>query len=169
MLLAADGYVGDVEEAQSGVMQMRVLSAPKLARYMPAADEVLVTISTPGGHARADVAGWVDVLALVFDDTGSLASPRPGVRPMNIEDARRVVAFVWRHRERRRLVISCDAGVSRSRSIAAAVAQHLKLPYRWTVLNENVFTLVSAVGEGAQKSSSPTRRAGPCPTASGPP
>ncbi|MBL0889124.1 MAG: hypothetical protein IBJ19_00790 [Gemmatimonadaceae bacterium] len=154
--LATDGYVGDIEEGQSGVLQMRVLSAPKLARYTPVVDEVLITISTPGRRTAPQRAGWIEVLALVFDDTGSLAASRPDARSICIEDARRIVAFVSRHVRRRRLVLSCDAGISRSRSVAAAVARLLNLPYRWTVLNPVVYDLLSHVGEESDLPASPT-------------
>lgn len=41
--------------------------------------------------------------------------------------------------------------MSRSRSLAAAIAQVLHLPYRWTVLNPDVFDLVARAAALGQR------------------
>lgn len=140
--LRYDGYVGVGHEPQGGVLQLRVMSVQKIQRYIPGADEVLISIRSHGALAARVPDGWVDILFLAFDDTGALAAPASAARGMTPSDATAVLRFVRRNRQRRRLVIQCEAGVSRSRSLASAVAQVLQLPYRWTVLNDGVFDLV---------------------------
>jgi predicted protein tyrosine phosphatase len=95
--------------------------------------------------------GWREVLEVVFDDTGEYAPPRADAQPLSIDAAGRILAFVTRHRARRRLVLHCHAGVSRSRSVAAAISELEALPYRWTVVNPDVVaTMRAAAAAGAQ-------------------
>ena len=83
------------------------------------------------------------VLRLVFDDTGAYAQyvDQGGDNPstMSPEQALDVAAFVLEHERADALVIHCTAGVSRSRSLAAAVSDALSLPYQWTVVNDDVY------------------------------
>lgn len=144
--LAADGYCGSPPEEDSGQLQMRVLSALKVRTYRPGLGEVLIAIRSRGTPTTPVQPGWVAVLSLECDDTGVYAPHRADARPLTIPEAIEVVDFVARHKHERRLVIHCDAGVSRSRSLAAALAELCRAPYRWTVLNEEV---VRAVQEAA--------------------
>ncbi len=142
--LAGDGYTGTLPEDQSGVLQVRVLSAPKVRRYRPGPDEVLIAVRSPGAAAMPPLPDWHDVLEIVFDDTGQYATPRPESQMLSMNAARIILAFVARHRCRRRLVLHCDAGVSRSRSLAAVISELEALPYRWTVVNPDVVMVVRA-------------------------
>jgi predicted protein tyrosine phosphatase len=123
---------------------MRVLSASKVRAYVPGPCEVLIAIRSRGAKASPLQAGWADVLSIECDDTGEFAPPRQDSRPLTVTEASAILDFVEHHRHQRRLVIHCDAGVSRSRSVAAAVAEHLGLPYSWTVFNADVVATVRA-------------------------
>jgi protein-tyrosine phosphatase len=84
----------------------------------------------------------------VFEDTGSEAKrvPRRQDNPVGIstQQALDASSFVLKHRSAPALVVHCTAGVSRSRSLAAAVATVLGLPYQWTVVNDAVYRAVSS-------------------------
>ncbi len=140
--LRHDGYAGVGPEPHTGVLQLRVVSATKIRRYVPGGDEVLVSFCSHMSERARIQHGWVDTLFLVFDDTGAFAVPRVGAQGMTPADAIALLRFVERHRTRHRLVLQCEAGVSRSRSLAAVISQVFQLPYRWTVLNHDVFALV---------------------------
>ncbi|HYD54123.1 MAG TPA: hypothetical protein VEA99_15920 [Gemmatimonadaceae bacterium] len=86
------------------------------------------------------------MLTLEFEDTGSYADyveqGRDNPRGITQEQAAAVAAFVLRHRHRRAIVLHCAAGVSRSRSMAAAITEALKLPYEFTAVNDDVHRAV---------------------------
>lgn len=123
--------------------------------YVPGADEVCISITAihpmmgedPDGTKLAILSdSFVEVLRLQFDD-------RPDDREFVLkykdavliteQQAAQIGEFVWRNRNRKKLLIHCFGGVSRSRSTAAAVANFLMLPYRYTVFNSRVFNLVT--------------------------
>lgn len=141
---AASGGASE-ERAYAGI-RVRVLSARKMSAYCPGANEVAIAIR---GHSEKDTAlstRFADVLHLVFDDTSATYAESGQDNPSTIsaEQADAVAAFVQRHRSRAALVIHCTAGVSRSRSLAAAVCSALRLPNEWTVVNDDVQRAVLA-------------------------
>jgi predicted protein tyrosine phosphatase len=123
-------------------MQMRVLSAPKVQRYAPTGDEVLISIRSPGDPAPRLKDGWRAVLSVVFADTGPYAAPHAGQAGLTREIAYDILDFVEAHRACRRMTIQCHAGVSRSRSLAAVLADLFALPYKWTAVNPDVVRVV---------------------------
>ena len=126
-------------------MQMRVLSAPKVERYSPAAGEVLISIRTPGSQRPTLRSGWQAVLHVEFADTGPFAPLHDAGEGLSEEIAAEILDFVATHRLCRRLVVQCHAGVSRSRSLAAVIAELYGLPYRWTALNADVVRITRHV------------------------
>ena len=145
--LARDGYAGPGNEADWRGLQMLVLSEPKARRYQPGPDEVCVSIR---GRATAPIvlrSGWVAVLDVACDDTGPYAAATSSARALTREQAREILTFVQRHLHRRRLVLHCHAGVSRSRSVAAAIAELFRLPYHWTPLNTDAVAAIRAAAQ----------------------
>ncbi len=152
-MLAADGFdpkhpnaQGAASEREYPGLHVRVLSAPKVAAYRPLPGEVAISIRGRTERPTALSPRFAGVLSLVFEDTGAFApyavngSGNPEAITAAQADA--VAAFVHAHRAARGLVVHCTAGVSRSRSLAAAVCSALGLPYRWIVVNDDVYRAV---------------------------
>jgi predicted protein tyrosine phosphatase len=153
--LQNDGFVpahpaaaGARTEWEYAGLRLRVLSASKAARYVTSTgDEVAISIGDRGAAAVILSPDFVDVLHLEFDDVAEATAlaRRGSVRPrasLDQEGAAQIARFVWRHRHRSALLLHCSGGVSRSRSVAAAVAEVLGLPYTWTIANPAVHQLV---------------------------
>lgn len=79
--------------------------------------------------------GWAAVLHVVCDDTGPYAPAGPDAQSLTSDQVTAILQFVRDHLGWRRLVLHCAAGVPRSRSVTAAVAEIVGLPYVWTALN----------------------------------
>lgn len=142
--LAQDGYIGPGDECDASGLAMTVLSESKARRYTPGPDDVCISI-----HGRRDAPaalrpGWAAVLRVACDDTGAYVPAIDGAQSLTPDQATTILRFVREHLERRRLVVRCAAGVSRSRSVAAAVAEIFGLPYRWTALNVDVVAAIRA-------------------------
>jgi predicted protein tyrosine phosphatase len=154
-MIAEDGWRpshpasgGAADDRMYAGIRIRVLSASKASAYRPGGDEVAISIR---GHAEKGTTlspRFGEVLHLVFADTSPYAtyaeSGQDNPSTISHEQADAVGAFVLRHRARSALVIHCTAGVSRSRSLAAAVCSALALPYEWTVVNDDVHRAVLA-------------------------
>lgn len=142
----ASGGVSE-ERAYAGI-RVRVLSASKASAYHPGVNEVAIAIRGRTEKNTALSPRFTEVLHLVFDDTSPYATyaevGEDNPSTISDEQADSVAAFVLRHRGRSALLIHCTAGVSRSRSLAAAVCSSLHLPYEWTVVNDDVQRAVLA-------------------------
>jgi len=66
------------------------------------------------------------VLRLWFPDADTASEEFPEAILFSPDHAREIWDFVLRHREVDRIVVHCDAGVSRSPAVAAALARILK-------------------------------------------
>jgi predicted protein tyrosine phosphatase len=124
---------------------MRVLGERDARVYVPGPGEICISIGARGAEPVPLQPGWVAVLRVACDDTCAYAPARRHARSLTPDEAAAVLAFVAAHPTARRLVVHCRAGVSRSRSLAAALAERLALPYRWTVVNPDVVAAVRAV------------------------
>ena len=145
--LARDGYCGSDDESEWRGLEMRVFSRPKIVKYIPCEREICISIVSRGEPAVALALGWWAVHRIECDDTGQFAANRGDALPLTQQDARAVLEFVSTYREARRVVVQCHAGVSRSRSLAAALAEQFGLPYRWTVFNAD---MLAAIRRAAQ-------------------
>ncbi len=133
--------------------QLVVLSQSAAEKYTPSSnDEVCISIIAYGnthdgvGSTAATLSPqFKDVLRMQFDD-------RPddhlddvyfdAAVEMTPEQADQIASFVIKHRDASRIVIHCWAGASRSRSTAAAIAAVRNFPYKFTIRNTKVYTLV---------------------------
>lgn len=133
-------------EAEYAALKIRVMSAPKAAAYKPKANKVAISIRGLSERATSLSSRFLDVLELVFDDIGEFANyVRNGLdNPNSITPAQAdaVATFAYTYRDAKVLMVHCTAGVSRSRSLAAAVCNALRLPYRFTVVNDDVYGAV---------------------------
>lgn len=120
-----------------------VLSRERAEAYKPDPGEVCISISSPGGKVAALHPGWTDVLRLQFaDDCWSDNRSGYGITEAQAD---RAVVFFARWRSAPRIVIHCEAGVSRSVSMADALAwcfgcRHLLTPT--PICNPNVFVAI---------------------------
>lgn len=167
-MLAHDGFrpahpaaQGAASEAEYTGLKVRVLSAPKARAYRPGPREVAISIRGPRERVVPLSPRFAAVLPLVFDDMGIFAMPSAEgggtAETMTAAQADAVVAFIRAHVNAATLVIHCTAGVSRSRSLAAAVCAALQLPYGYTTLNEDVYAAVTHAFSRAGERSPPAR------------
>jgi predicted protein tyrosine phosphatase len=135
-----------------GGLKLEVMSQAQARKYTPINNEVCISIRAyPGGVLDSNVVElsdqFADVLSLQFDDNPDDHNLLPGmvdVIPMTAQQADDIAQFVLKHRDnKQKIVIHCFAGISRSRSTAAAIADVLELPYSFTVKNTHVYNLVS--------------------------
>lgn len=144
--LAHDGWIaahpanaGARAEAESPALQVTVLGANKAARYRFTREHAVISIRDADAPEPPLADGYRAVLRLAFDDVSAFVSATRERTSISDQQADAVAAFVRAHHDCRVLVLHCGAGVSRSRSMAAAICEILHLPYRWTVVNPDVF------------------------------
>lgn len=112
-------------------MQIKVCDREELERYRWDAPQcVLISITDPD-KAPAEIRQsdrCLEVLRLQFHDIqpGPGAATIGGMTSMDADHARQIWQFVQRWRdEAQTLVVQCEAGMSRSPAVAAAVAEYL--------------------------------------------
>lgn len=119
-----------------------VLSSDEAVRAKPRPRSVVISIRDPGVEPPDLLQGWKAVLSLEIEDVdlhGNL-SPGADVRAQ----AAAIATFVRTHRHAPLILLHCRAGVSRSRSVAAAICDAFGWPYRWTVLHRPLYDAVTA-------------------------
>ena len=141
-MLREDGFVPTtdvLDEDHYAGPRLLVLDASAAARHRPGRDEACISIRDRGARVVDLSTRFVDVLRLAFDDVSLYAADLgPDARSITQEQADAVIAFFEQHRHRQRLVLHCTAGISRSRSAAAALADCYGLPYRFCCVNDDV-------------------------------
>lgn len=116
------------------VMDFLVLGRAEAMRIAPEVPYVVISITTPGASAArlADCPHRVSVLRLQFHDCDAPQPEHPLIssEPVSLisdEQARSIVHFVEEHRSTVKLIIcQCDAGMSRSAAVAAALSRWLQ-------------------------------------------
>jgi len=116
-------------------MQLHVKSRYRLEEYNPLTeDHIIISIWTPGDEPAnpAKNAYTADILSLNFHDIDRLPCNEEqaaewkswGVKLFCHEHAKRIVLFVdyWVELEIDHIIVHCDAGLSRSPGVAAALA-----------------------------------------------
>lgn len=115
-------------------MRVKIYSEMTVQSYAESAPHVLVSITSPDGDrpplpdnpAREDVL-WMQFHDVEDDgDTVSRWLRRNGVAPCFFNDAMalEVAKFISAHPDVEAVVVNCEAGVSRSSGLAAAVLKH---------------------------------------------
>ena len=148
-MLGQDGWIkahranaGTPTERQSPVLTVVVLGASEAARHRPSARTAVISIRGAKDPEIALSTRYRAVLRLVFEDVSIFADHPADDSSISKEQAASVAMFVREHADAGTLLLHCAAGVSRSRSMAAAICDVLGLPYQWTVLNDDVYRRV---------------------------
>lgn len=130
-----DGFQGEDEQQYTG-LRLVVSGQATAERYEPGPNEVCISVDSTGhGIIPPKLQdGWADVLRLKFDDVVQDGT----LRTITRRQAEAVVQFFAKHQDKKMCLIHCFAGVSRSRSLAGALAICFELPYRYTMLNWTV-------------------------------
>lgn len=84
------------------------------------------------------------VLRLVLEDTSEFADAALDAATITAEQAAAVASFVRADADADALLLHCQAGVSRSRSISASICDVGGRPYQFTAINDNVHCDVCA-------------------------
>ena len=150
-MLAADGWIashpanrGASTEQDSPAQGVVVLSASKAARLTPSPGTAVISIRGATAAETPLSPQYRAVLCLVIADTSEFADAGPDAAMISAAESAAVAAFVRMHADPDTLLLHYHAGVSRSRSKAAAISDIGGLPYRWTVVNDDVYAAVRA-------------------------
>ena len=101
---------------------------------------IVIAVRDPGAPRIPLKAGWHDVLALEVPDVDANGVADPA---WNLDEPARLIArFVGTNEVATRILLHCHLGVSRSRSIAAALCAQRGWPYAWTVLHQPLYDAV---------------------------
>lgn len=131
-----DGFIGPRD--YQGI-DIKVFGRSTAEKYVPIHNEVVISIRCFGDDIARLNPDFKDYLYLEFDDC---KTSRDGVE-INDVQVYKTVEFVRKHIDvADRIVIHCFAGISRSRSIAAAIADGFNLPYKFTAVNSTVYNKV---------------------------
>jgi Predicted protein-tyrosine phosphatase len=135
-------------------MKFQVLGRAHVFTVVPELPHVLISITDVGAPeaALSDAATRLATLRLQFHDADQ---PWQDRTLLSEEDAQRIVAFVEAHRERVSLVVcQCEAGISRSAGVAAALSKWLNgddaLFFRYFHPNRHVYRLVLEAALGSE-------------------
>lgn len=143
-------------------MKLEVMSQRDAELYEPTEREVCISISAPHGElwyvplaVLSDK--FEDVLRLEFADT--IDDPYITYRSnegITNEQCDEIVNFVSKHKDVDKIVLHCFAGVSRSRSTAAAIVSALKMTDQLQVHNTLVFDRITKAFENRNESQKKT-------------
>lgn len=126
--------------------------------FIPGPEDICISIRSPGNMRARLSPGFRAILRLWFHDLAGIDPPYPArAVPFTPRDAEEVARFVRQHKDRaRRIVVHCEAGISRSVAIALAISTTLYGYWAWPafmpqeyrdklyVHNRPVFDLVCA-------------------------
>jgi predicted protein tyrosine phosphatase len=101
---------------------------------------VVIAIRDPAAPIVKLRSGWRAVLSLEVPDVDPSGDLTPLVDLGYAGDT--IVEFLTANRNAEGIVLHCHLGVSRSRSIAAAICEAFAWPYQWTVLHEPLYRAV---------------------------
>jgi predicted protein tyrosine phosphatase len=110
------------ERMEMSQLTVKILSRAAVIQYRPGPKELLVSISGLE-DARADVSGY-DAICCLTVSTGPRGAEETAAPTFQVmEEARRLVDFLEKHASHAHMiVVQCQAGISRSPAVAAAIA-----------------------------------------------
>lgn len=120
-----------------GIPLVRVMSREEAVSARPRSGGVIVSIWDPGMEPPVLSSRWKAVLQLEIDDVDLYGNLDPGADIRGPGEG--IANFVKSHRRAPLIAFHCHAGVSWSRSAAAAICEAYEWPYRWTVLHRPLF------------------------------
>ena len=147
-LIAADGWLADhpanagaQTERASPEQRVLVLSASKAAQRPASRQAAMISIRGAQDRELPLSSKYRGVLRLVFED---LSEVDDGHEADTISEAQAaaVARFVREHADARTLIVHCQMGVIRSRSLAAALCDIEHRPYSYTAVNDAVYRRV---------------------------
>jgi predicted protein tyrosine phosphatase len=114
-----------------------VLSRSLIEEYTPDDPYIVVSVTDPKlpEAALCDSPHCRGVLRLQFHDTGDYGQPLRDNVVMTDADAQAILAFVGAHGDAATIVCQCEAGMSRSAGIAAALSRIAHGDDRWFFAN----------------------------------
>lgn len=116
------------------------MSREQAEAYAPRRNEILLSIRSHGAAAPTLSPDFRSVYSVECDDD-AFRDWAEHDRMMSVEQAMEIVAWLERHRDARRILAHCDAGVSRS--VTAITAFHLmlheNLPHDVVIPNPGMF------------------------------
>lgn len=140
-ILSYDGPLWEGRRPR-GVPLVRVLSRDEAVQAKPFSRGVVISIRAPGMEPPLLSTQWKAVLSLEIEDVDLHGNLDPEVDLRGAADA--IAAFVHLHRKAPQILLHCHAGVSRSRSTAAAICNAYGWPYQWTILHRPLYDAVLA-------------------------
>lgn len=99
-----------------------IMSRDEAEQFIGGPNDVCISIRSVGASPANLCSSWRDVLRLYFDDVAGYDQVPDGAIDLSGEDAARVVEFALKHRDAERLVVHCEAGISRSVAIGLALS-----------------------------------------------
>jgi predicted protein tyrosine phosphatase len=122
-----------------------VMSQFQVRNYTPGPNEVCISIGSKNwGITAPELEGrFKNLLSLEFDDVQIADANDPTAKNLTSKVAAKVIKFFADYVDNTdRVVIHCFAGISRSRSMAAALCHCFDLPFEYTVLNKPVYDVI---------------------------
>ena len=147
-LIAADGWIaehpangGAKTERASPAQRVLVLSASQAAQQPASRQAAVISIRGAQDREIPLSSKYRGVLRLVFED---LSEVDDGHEADTISEAQAaaVARFVREHADARTLIVHCQMGISRSRSMAAAICDVERKPYSYSAVNDAVYRMV---------------------------
>ena len=152
-LIAADGWIADHPanagahtERASPAQRLVVLSASEAAKWPASRQTVVISIRGAQDRETPLSSRYRGVLRLTFEDL-SESDDGEESNTISVEQAAAVARFIREHADARTLMLHCQMGVSRSRSVAAALCDVERRPYSYTAVNDPVYRRVRAALE----------------------
>jgi rhodanese-related sulfurtransferase len=102
------------------------MSRDDAEKFIAGPNDVCISIRTPGAEPADLSPNFREVLRLYFHDLGGFPEPWPAdAEQLTAEQAESIVQFALRHRQAQRLIVHCEAGISRSVAVALALSTEL--------------------------------------------
>ena len=129
-------------------MEIQVMSRMNAEKYSPSDEEICISIKSESEYAlgydrKANLSSnFMDILYLSFDDTADEMFGMESAKTLNRFQVKEIVDFVNKHKDKKKLTVHCFAGISRSRSMSAAISEYLKITHDLKINNRDVYNKV---------------------------